>query len=99
MGNLELGWVALRSKSTGEKEAHCERRGRGGGAFIGDELAATPAPTRCSPTSHTTRHRAGADAPCVESIRERYCAFAEGVGPSTIDLMQDAEYGWPRLLV
>jgi hypothetical protein len=40
-----------------------------------------------------------ADAACVNGVRERYCAFAEGVGPSTIDLMQDAEYGWPCLLL
>jgi hypothetical protein len=35
----------------------------------------------------------------VRRARECYCAFAKRVGPSTIDLMQDAEYGCLCLLL
>jgi hypothetical protein len=40
-----------------------------------------------------------ADVVTVERVSARYRAFAEGIGPPTMDLMQDAEYGWPCLLL
>ena len=38
-GIFEVGWVALHSKSTGEREAHCERRAYGRASTLLTDLA------------------------------------------------------------
>jgi hypothetical protein len=56
---LELGWVALRSRSTGEREGLIANGVVAAAALsLLTNVGTTLAPTRCSSTLHTTHHRA-----------------------------------------
>jgi hypothetical protein len=88
------GGLTVFAKSGARPSLQIGSRG-GRGSFANGAIRAA-AGSRCGERA-TDRLRVSPRGVLMQAFT-RYRAIAAGVGPSTMDLMQEAEYGWPCLL-